>query len=145
MSVAIIETRRRGRKLRSALKDVSGKRRWVAFCLLSAAVGIPIILGIGIDDGVHLVNAYRNQSEHDPLAAVRETGAAILLTSLTTFAGLTPLMLERSMQAQFLIPMAVSLAFGVMFATVVTLLVLPCGYLVLEDLRDLLQRRRSNT
>ena len=66
----------------------------------------------------------------------------IVLTSLTTFAGLTPLMLERSLQAQFLIPMAVSLAFGVMFATVITLLVLPCGYLVLEDLRGASRRAR---
>ena len=47
------------------------------------------------------------------------------------------------MQAQFLIPMAVSLAFGVMFATVITLLVLPCGYLVLEDLRGAGWRRRA--
>ncbi len=47
--------------------------------------------------------------------------------------GLTPLMLEQSMQAQFLIPMAISLAFGVAFATAITLLVLPAGYLILDD------------
>ena len=51
-------------------------------------------------------------------------------------------MLERSIQAQFLIPMAVSLAFGVIFATVITLLVLPCGYLVLEDLKGAGRRTR---
>jgi predicted RND superfamily exporter protein len=59
----------------------------------------------------------------------------VFLTSLTTFVGLTPMMLERSAQAQFLIPMAISLAFGVAFATAITLLLLPCSYLVLEDLK----------
>ena len=58
----------------------------------------------------------------------------IVLTSLTTFAGLTPLMLNTSVQAQFLVPMAVSLSFGVLFATVVTLLVVPSAYLVLADI-----------
>ncbi|HCC45586.1 MAG TPA: hypothetical protein DEQ32_14370, partial [Gammaproteobacteria bacterium] len=56
---------------------------------------------------------------------------------LTTFVGLSPLMFDNSVQAQFMVPMAVSLAFGVMFATVVTLLVVPSGYLVLEDLVNL--------
>src|SRR5690606_26292006 len=59
----------------------------------------------------------------------------ILLTSLTTFVGLTPLMLEKSLQAQFLIPMAISLAFGVAFSTFVTLLFVPAGYLMLIDLQ----------
>ena len=72
-------------------------------------------------------------------SAVRDAGAArfrpIVLTSLTTFVGLTPLMLEKSMQAQFLVPMAVSLAYGVLFATVITLFVIPSGYLILEDLK----------
>jgi multidrug efflux pump subunit AcrB len=58
----------------------------------------------------------------------------IILTSMTTFVGLSPLMLNRSVSAQFLVPMAVSLAFGVLFATVVTLLVVPSGYLILQDL-----------
>ena len=69
--------------------------------------------------------------------AARTAGVArfrpILLTSMTTFAGLTPLILERSVQAQFLIPMALSLAFGVMFSTVVSLILVPCGYLILDD------------
>jgi multidrug efflux pump subunit AcrB len=65
----------------------------------------------------------------------------IVLTSLTTFVGLLPLMLNRSVQAQFLVPMAVSLAFGVLLATAVTLLVVPSGYLILEDLRLLFKGR----
>lgn len=60
----------------------------------------------------------------------------IILTSVTTFVGLLPLMLDRSLQAQFLLPMAVSLAFGVLFATTVTLYLVPCTLLVGEDLRD---------
>ncbi|MDG2278925.1 MAG: efflux RND transporter permease subunit, partial [Pseudomonadales bacterium] len=58
----------------------------------------------------------------------------ILLTSLTTFVGLSPLMLNKSVQAQFLVPMAISLAFGVMFSTVVTLFVVPSGYLIIKDI-----------
>lgn len=64
----------------------------------------------------------------------------ILLTSLTTFFGLSPLMLNESVQAQFLIPMAISLSFGVLFATVITLLVVPSGYLILDDLGRLLRK-----
>jgi len=60
---------------------------------------------------------------------------AILLTSLTTFFGLLPILTETSMQAKFLIPMATSLAFGIAFATVITLLLIPCLYVVLEDFK----------
>ena len=67
--------------------------------------------------------------------SVRGTrGRPIILTSLTTFVGLLPLMLETSLQAQFLIPMAVSLGFGVVFATVITLFLIPCSLLVSDDL-----------
>jgi multidrug efflux pump subunit AcrB len=59
-----------------------------------------------------------------------------MLTTLTTFFGLFPMILERSLQARFLIPMAISLAFGVMFATMVTLLLVPSLYMILEDLKN---------
>ena len=68
------------------------------------------------------------------MAAGQRRFRPILLTSLTTFFGLMPMILETSVQAQFLIPMAISLAFGIMFATGITLL-LPCLSLVLEDVR----------
>jgi Cu/Ag efflux pump CusA len=58
-----------------------------------------------------------------------------MLTTLTTFLGLAPMMLERSLQARFLIPMAVSLAFGVMFATLITLFLVPSLYMILEDIK----------
>lgn len=69
----------------------------------------------------------------------------IVLTSMTTFVGLMPLMFNRSVQAQFLVPMATSLAFGVLFATVVTLFVVPSGYMVLEDFRNFFVRLFSTT
>ena len=59
----------------------------------------------------------------------------IMLTTLTTFLGLAPMMLERSLQARFLIPMAISLAFGVLFATCITLLLVPAFYMILEDIK----------
>ena len=72
--------------------------------------------------------------------AIREAGAVrfrpILLTSLITFVDLSPLMLDRSMQAMFLMPMPVSLAFGVLFATLVTLVLVPVAYLILDDVRQ---------
>ena len=60
-----------------------------------------------------------------------------MLTSLTTFAGLVPMMADRSMQAAFFIPMAASLAFGVLFATFVTLFLVPVSYAILDDLQRL--------
>lgn len=66
---------------------------------------------------------------------------AIILTSLTTFIGLMPIIFETSLQAKIVIPMAISLAFGVLFATVVTLIFIPCFYVVLEDVKALLGRK----
>lgn len=71
--------------------------------------------------------------------ALREGGKrrfrAIMLTTLTTFAGLMPIILERSMQAAYLKPMAISIAFGVLFATVITLVLIPCFMAILNDIR----------
>jgi multidrug efflux pump subunit AcrB len=110
---------------------------------------IGIVAASGVVVNASLVLVYNVNAQRALGGSVREAVVTagvgrfrpILLTSLTTFVGLTPLMAERSLQAQFLIPMAVSLAFGVMFATAITLLVLPCGYLVLEDLRRARSRR----
>jgi multidrug efflux pump subunit AcrB len=109
--------------------------------------GIVALAGVVVNDSlivVDFVNGYRS-SGHTPLEAARTAGIArfrpVILTSLTTFVGLTPLLLERSMQAQFLIPMAVSLGFGVLFATIISLLLVPAGYLVGEDLAALVASR----
>jgi multidrug efflux pump subunit AcrB len=102
--------------------------------------GIVALTGVVVNDSLVMVDfVNRRREEHAEIhAAIREAGAArfrpILLTSLTTFAGLTPLLLEKSVQAKFLVPMAVSLGFGVIFATFVTLFLVPCGYFILEDI-----------
>jgi len=76
---------------------------------------------------------------------VHNAGAArfrpILLTSLTTFAGLMPMLVETDMQARFLVPMAVSLGFGILFATFITLLLVPSVYMMLEDLKSLVSKK----
>lgn len=105
--------------------------------------GLVALAGVVVNDSlvmVDFVNRHRGE-----LSSVKEAAAqagvrrfrAILLTSLTTFAGLAPMLLETDVQARFLIPMAVSLGFGILFATVITLLLVPCTYLILEDLRRL--------
>jgi Cu/Ag efflux pump CusA len=76
----------------------------------------------------------------DVETAVVESGKArfrpVLLTSITTIAGLLPILLERSFQAQFLIPMAISICFGLLAATVLTLLYVPALYLIVRDVRN---------
>jgi len=92
---------------------------------------------------VHGVNLRREEGDSIFDAVVHASVSRcrpILLTSLTTFVGLSPLMLNKSVQAQFLVPMAASLAFGVLFATVVTLFVVPSGYLILNDFGNLFRR-----
>jgi multidrug efflux pump subunit AcrB len=111
--------------------------------------GFVALTGVVVNDSLILVD-FVNRVRAEGLAAnaaVRQAGAArfraIFLTSLTTFAGLTPLLLEKSMQAQFLIPMAASLAFGVLFATFVTLLLVPVSYVILEDLMRAVPGRKG--
>lgn len=70
------------------------------------------------------------------LGAGKKRFRAILLTTMTTFVGLLPMLFETSVQAQFVIPMALSLSFGILFATAITLVLVPCLYRVIYDLRD---------
>jgi multidrug efflux pump subunit AcrB len=78
--------------------------------------------------------------------AVREAGAKrfrpIVLTSVTTFVGLLPLLMDRSIQAQFLVPMAVSLGAGILFSTVITLYLIPCALTLSEDMGQRFARLR---
>ncbi|MDF1851264.1 MAG: efflux RND transporter permease subunit [Verrucomicrobiales bacterium] len=101
--------------------------------------GIVALAGVVVNDSLVLVD-YVNRHVKAGLSiheAAWEAGAArfrpIILTSLTTFAGLTPMLLETDVQARFLIPMAVSLSYGILFATLITLILIPCLYLMLED------------
>ncbi len=101
--------------------------------------GVVALTGVVVNDSLLLVN-FANEKRRagvDLVQAVVEAAQRrfrpIVLTSLTTSLGLTPIILEKSMQAQFLIPMAISLGFGILFATFITLLLVPSLYLILED------------
>ena len=106
-------------------------------------LGVVALAGVVVNDSIVLIDAINHfVREGVPVGesvrmAARRRFRAILLTSLTTFLGLTPLMLETSVQAQFIVPMGVALAFGVAFSTVVTLILIPALYLMLEDGRGL--------
>ncbi len=111
--------------------------------------GMIAVSGVVVNDNLVLVDFINRQRRQGVTVAkaIREAGSSrfrpIMLTSLTTFAGLTPLMLEKSVQAQFLIPMAVSLAFGVMIATVVSLILVPAIYHILEDFKSLKREKTT--
>lgn len=108
---------------------------------LWSLVGMIAVSGIVVNDNLVLVDFINRNKERgaELLESIRMAGAArfrpIILTSLTTFGGLVPLMLETSLQAQFLIPMAISIAFGVLFATLVSLVLVPATYYILDDCR----------
>ncbi len=104
-------------------------------------IGVIALSGVVVNDSLLLVD-YTNTAMArgaDRYTAITEATTrrfrAIMLTSLTTFIGLAPMLLERTVQAQDMIPMAISLAFGIVFATVITLLLLPCLYLMLDDVQ----------
>ena len=111
--------------------------------------GMVGLAGVVVNDSlvlIHATNRIRGERLNAQEAVTKAGGMrfrAIILTSLTTFAGLTPMFLERSLQAQFLIPMAISLGFGVLFATGITLLLVPCGYVILEDIHNLLTQVKA--
>jgi multidrug efflux pump subunit AcrB len=104
--------------------------------------GILALSGVVVNDSLVLVCEVNNlRGEGRSLAdSVKMAGArrfrAILLTTLTTFFGLAPLLMETEVEAQFLKPMAASLAFGIVFATFITLFLLPMLYLIVNDLRS---------
>lgn len=106
--------------------------------------GILALSGVVVNDSLVLVCRVDDlRSEGMPLIdALSQSGIdrfrAILLTTLTTFFGLAPLLLETQVQAQFLKPMATSLAFGILFATIITLFLLPALMLILQDLKNIL-------
>ena len=101
--------------------------------------GLVALSGVVVNDSLIMVDFInRKRRLHlDIATAVREAGVnrfrPILLTSLTTFVGLVPLMTSKSFNAAFMVPMAVSLAFGVLFATFITLMLVPTAYLILDD------------
>jgi multidrug efflux pump subunit AcrB len=109
---------------------------------LMSMMGIIALAGVAINDSlvyVDAINRFRDLGVH-PMRAAVDAGAIrarpIILTATTAFFGLAPLIFETDMQARFLIPMAISLGFGIILSTLVTLIVVPCFYLLLSyDLR----------
>jgi multidrug efflux pump subunit AcrB len=116
---------------------------------LISMFGIIALSGVVVNDSLVLIDA-TNQAHRGgatPGEAIRSAAKRrlrpIMLTSLTTFFGLMPMIFETSVQARFLIPMAISLGFGVLFATVIVLVVVPALYLVLDDAHRLAARLRA--
>ncbi|PCJ40931.1 MAG: hypothetical protein COA71_10045 [SAR86 cluster bacterium] len=111
-------------------------------------LGIIALSGVVVNDSIILIDFInRSKGKMSLLDSVINAGTArfraILLTSITTFIGLLPIMLETSLQARFLIPMAASLAYGILFATIITLLLVPSLYVILEDFKTLMSGRKT--
>ncbi len=107
---------------------------------LLSLLGMLALTGVVVNDSLVLVDYINKKRLEKPLMeAVLTAGAArfrpVMLTSMTTFIGLMPLLFEKSTQAQFLIPMAVSVGFGILFATLITLILVPVNYLLIEKIR----------
>jgi HAE1 family hydrophobic/amphiphilic exporter-1 len=117
---------------------------WTGWNLgLMSIIGMVALAGIVVNDSIVLVDFIRRYLEEgmSVIEAVVRAGKrrlrAIILTTLTTILGLAPLMLEKSVQARFMIPMATSITWGLAFSTVLTLVLLPSLYLIHEDLRSI--------
>lgn len=109
---------------------------------LISMMGMVALSGVVVNDSLVLVH-YANQKKQEGEAAREAILLAgtrrfrpVLLTTLTTFGGLAPMIFETSRQARFLIPMAISLGFGILFATIITLALIPCLYLALDDILE---------
>jgi multidrug efflux pump subunit AcrB len=113
--------------------------------------GVVALSGVVINDALVLIefaNRKRQSglSDHDAIhGAGIHRFRPIMLTTLTTFGGLAPMIFETSRQARFLIPMAISLGFGILFATVITLLLVPALYLIVEDVHQLFRPAKAIT
>ena len=115
-----------------------------------SVMGILAAAGVVVNDSLVMVDYVNNARKRGERLkdAVMHAGTkrfrAIMLTSITTFIGLVPIIFfEVSAQAKIVIPMAVSLAFGVLFATIVTLVLIPCLYLIIEDVKSLFKRKKQ--
>ncbi len=106
-------------------------------------MGLIALTGVVVNDGLILVDyvnkaVAEGQSRNDAVVAAGTARfRAILLTSLTTFVGLSPMLMETSFQAALMMPMAIALAFGILFATTMTLILIPCVYIIMDDLQGL--------
>lgn len=114
---------------------------WLGYDIsLVSLMGVIALSGVVINDSLIMIDyANRRRKENaNAFDAISQAGLRrfrpIMLTTLTTFGGLMPLIFEKSLQAQYIIPMAISLGFGILFSTAIILVLIPCLYLILEDI-----------
>jgi multidrug efflux pump subunit AcrB len=115
---------------------------------LVSMLGVVAVSGVVVNGAlimVHFANRKRGEmSAHDAIvAAGTRRFRPIVLTTVTTFGGLSPIIFETSLQAVHLVPMAISLGFGILFATSIMLVVVPCFYMMLEDIQESIKRHRA--
>jgi len=108
---------------------------------LISVMGVVALSGVVVNDSLIMIDYANHKRKTEPaLQSIFEAGVRrvrpILLTTLTTFGGLTPIILETSMQAYYLIPMAISLGFGIVFATSIILLLVPALYMIFDDISN---------
>ena len=116
---------------------------------IMSMLGMMALIGVVVNDSLVLVDFINkrrlegSQLMDAVLIAGQSRFRPVMLTSLTTFIGLMPLLFEKATQAQFLIPMAVSLGFGIIFATFITLVLVPVNYLLVEDAKEFVKLTKS--
>lgn len=116
---------------------------------IMSMLGMMALIGVVVNDSLVLVDFINKRRlegaelMESVLVAGRSRFRPVMLTSLTTFIGLMPLLFEKATQAQFLIPMAVSLGFGIIFATFITLVLVPVNYLLVEDAKEFVRLTKS--
>ncbi|WP_425391712.1 efflux RND transporter permease subunit [Ekhidna sp.] len=106
---------------------------------LVSLMGVIALSGVVVNDSLIMIDyANKNRGDIPAFDSMLEAGVRrfrpIILTTLTTFGGLTPIILENSRQARQLIPMAISLGFGIIFATAIILIIVPCLYMIMDDI-----------
>ncbi len=113
-------------------------------------LGIVSLSGVAVNDALVLIDhvVTLSKSSHQPAIdqiriAAMQRFRPILLTTMTTFGGMMPMIFETSRQARFLIPMAISIGFGILFTTLITLVLIPSLYVVIEDVQNLWRKIRG--
>src|SRR3990167_9488375 len=109
---------------------------------LISIMGIIALAGVAVNDSLIMID-YANSRRAEGVGALEAIALSgvrrfrpIMLTTVTTFGGLAPMIFETSRQAQFIIPMAISLGYGILFSTAIMLVLIPCLYMVIEDARQ---------
>lgn len=112
---------------------------------LISFMGVIALAGVVVNDSLIMIDfANKVRDDHDAFDAIVQSGVRrfrpIFLTTATTFLGLVPIIMEESLQSQYIVPMAISLGFGIVFATAVTLVLVPSLYLIVEDCNQIFRR-----